>query len=993
MIIISNFGLFMTKSKTKSFFMNKSRLIIGTTVVAAIAGGVFLSKTKAVSEESNYTMAKFERPAKTNSWNEAKAYWDFLHQNVNTGQVEMSDYIHAKQIAMSIPSAKNNGLTFTEVGPDNIGGRTRAIEVHPNNDNLIYAGSVSGGLFISDDQGNTWNRVQSFDDDVPVNSISSIAITKNGTIYVTSGFNDYNDGFQTCEGIYYSVDDAASWQQLSSSNGDCVNKIIADRTQSDVIYYTQSQSGTYLTKVENASSGSPTVTVLNSTYGITSSGSSGKDIKISPNGQNLLYLSSNKVFVSNDGGASFTEVSGTGAGNVNATGMNRLEGAVSFNKNSQGKYNMAIVMSRGGNWGGAWFSYDNGATWSQIAPYWQDNPNIPDAQEFNPLNSGGQSPQGFYDLVCSFVPGDPETMIFGGIDVYRWRRTPNSNPVAGQFEQVSFWYLSPFQPKYLHADNHRMTWTKDGKLFVGNDGGIQKSLDTSLTVFTVANKGYNVTQFYGIDYGPDGETVGGAQDNGTLYNDNPEWDMSSLEVSGGDGFECELSELVNGAFVSSVYHSQVYRARSYTSGVASAEAPCGSGAYGTTCGAFHTTLRLFEDANDMDSKDSIEYHTDTLMVAGSVIDYQSSNFDLDLQYTLTSDLGPGETINLPDPIQSLFVTTTSTGVYITRDLWRFGSALKYSKILSNSNAGGTMFDFISGASSFEFSKDGNTLWVGMGNGDLYRVTNLDSAYTQGELDMDSTNFKLDVQLASSVANSLITDISVSSTDPNEVAFTVAGSGGSANIYYSIDAMAATPTFVSKDGNLPSYTAYACELVNDNPAGITMVVGTEFGTYLTTSNLGGTVVWLNCTDEIGVVPVTDVKQQWRSWGDVLGNVKNPGRLYIGTFGRGIWHTDDIAGVHGADNAEELVETTPISNVNIYPNPLTDNGNLKFALAKQGDVVVTFYNLQGQAIKRMNLKGIAPGSHSIAFSAQDFASGTYLVSFETENHKEVKKFIKK
>ncbi|CAG5084510.1 T9SS type A sorting domain-containing protein [Parvicella tangerina] len=953
--------------------MNKSRLILGTTVLAAIAGGVFLSKAKSVGEVANYEMAKFEKPVKPNSWNEARAEWEMLHANIHTGKVEQSDYINAKKQALAIAQAKDNGLVFNEVGPDNIGGRTRAIEIDPNDDNLVFAGSVSGGLFVSTDQGNNWERVQSFDDQVPVTVVSSIAISNNSTIYVGCGFNDFSDGgFQTCEGIYYSTDGGTNWTQLSTSSNDCVNKIVADRSQNDVIYYTAG-SGKYLTKIENASTGSPVETTFGSSNGIGSPGSAGRDIKVSPDGQHILYLSSNRVYVSNDFGANFTENTSIGSG------MNRLEGAISFDKNSNGKYNMAIVMSRSGNWGGAYFSDDNGVTWSEIAPYWQDNTSIPDDQEFNPLNSGGISPQGNYNLVCSFVPGDPNTMIFGGIDLYRWRRTPNSNPVAGQFEQISFWYYSPFLPKYVHADNHRLTWSADGKLFVGNDGGIQKSLDTSLSIFSVANKGYNVTQFYGIDYGPDGEAMGGSQDNGTLYNDNPDWNLNFLEVSGGDGFECELSQLLNGAFVSTIYSSQVYRARSYTSGIAAAYAPCGTGVHGQTCGSFHTYVRLFEDENDTDTKDSIEYYTDTLIPAGTVINYQSSNFDLPLEYTLTSNLGAGQTINLPDPIQSLFVTSTGTGTYITRDIWRFGSSLNYNKISS------------SAANAFEFSKDGNTLWMATGSS-LYRITNLDSAYTPGELDMDSANFKLDIQLADNASWS-ITDISVDANDPNKVAYTVGGAGGSANIFYSDDAMSASPTFTAIDGNLPTYVAYGIELVSDPSNNITAVVGTAFGPYLTTSNLSGSVSWSACNLETGVVPTYDVKQQWRGWGEALGNVKNPGRVYVGTFGRGIWASDDIAGTHGDLPEEDVADVTPLSNVSVYPNPLSNDGNLKFVLANQSDVEITFYNLQGQSIKRVNLKNIAPGSHSIAFSAQDFAAGTYLVAFSTENHREVKKFIKK
>ncbi|MCB9194965.1 MAG: exo-alpha-sialidase, partial [Flavobacteriales bacterium] len=653
--------------------MNKTKIILGAATIAAIAGGVYLSRTIGNQSIKNYKMSSHfeeeyeEEEEKEEFWGEARKYWEFLHTNVNTGQVEVADYLNAKNLALSIPRTKT-GLVFSEMGPDNIGGRTRAIEIDPNNDNLVFAGSVSGGLFVSTDQGNNWNRVQGFDDAVPVTSISSIAISKNSTIYVGCGFSDFSDGFQTCQGIYFSTDGGANWSQLSGTSGKCVNKIVADRSKTDAIYYTAG-SGNYLTRVENASTGTATSTSIGTSAGITVQGSAGRDIKISPDGQNLLYLSSNKVYVSNDGGATFSDKTGTTTGLVNATGMNRLEGAVSFDKTSNGKYTMSIVMSSSGNWGGAYFSKDNGVTWSQIAPKWVNNANIPTEQQFNPLNSGGRSPQGNYDLVCTIVPGDPYTMVLGGIDLYRWRMTPNSNPVAGQFERITFWYLWSFMPNYVHADNHRLTWSQDGKLFTGSDGGVSKSLDTSLSVFSVSNKGYNVTQFYGISYGPDGEGIGGAQDNGTLYNENPEWNKSSLEMTGGDGFECELSQLKNGAFVSSIYFSDIYRASSYTSGVASIAAPCGTSTHGLDCGSFSTILRLYEDDNDLDSKDFIEYHTDTLMPTGSVITYQSANFDLPLTYTLTAPLTAGSTIDLQDPVQSLFITGTGTGIYITRDLW------------------------------------------------------------------------------------------------------------------------------------------------------------------------------------------------------------------------------------------------------------------------------------------------------------------------------------
>src|SRR5262249_22710524 len=55
----------------------------------------------------------------------------------------------------SEPSAA--GLVWTNVGPGNIGGRTRSILIHPQDPNTLYAGAVTGGVWKSVDGGKNWN--------------------------------------------------------------------------------------------------------------------------------------------------------------------------------------------------------------------------------------------------------------------------------------------------------------------------------------------------------------------------------------------------------------------------------------------------------------------------------------------------------------------------------------------------------------------------------------------------------------------------------------------------------------------------------------------------------------------------------------------------------------------------------------------------------------------------------------------------------------------
>lgn len=963
--------------------MIKNKLILGTLVIAAISGGIYLTKTSN-NTNSTYQNVAFQEDSKeeiqNKHWKGAREYWEILHMNEVTGQVEQSDYDNARKIALGIPQAKNT-MSFVEMGPDNQGGRTRAVEVDPNNDNIVYAGSVSGGVYKSTDGGNNWSKVGGYYQ-MPVTSVSSIAMTNDGTLYVACGFNDYSDGFQTCDGIYYSNDGGQNFTKIPGIGNFCVNKVIADRSKPNTIYFTSGGSN-YLRRVENGNSTSPIITQIGNANGITVQGAGGRDIKLSPDGQHLLYSATTRVFVSNDGGNSFTDVSGSGPGQIVTSGMNRIESAVSFNKTPAGNYTMAVVMSSGGNWGGSYFSEDNGVTWSQISPRWISNPIIPESQVFNPLNSGGRSPQGNYNLVCTIVPGDPFTMVFGGVDLYRWRKTPNSNPIAGQFEKISFWFFSQASPNYVHADNHRLTWSQAGNLYVGNDGGLSKSIDTSLSVFAVINKGYITTQFYGIGFGPDGTTIGGTQDNGTLMASNIHVGKQFREVIGGDGFESEMSQLEEGAFLGSIYFSAIFRARNYTSGTSSIAAPCGTLVIGESCGSFATFFRLFEDENDTDTKDSIMFVADSNMVVGTMAKYLSKTFDKLIEYPLPTGLLAGDTIMLPDYIQSLFITGTGTGVYITRDVWRFTGSLNYSQLLTNSLA-----------TAFEFSKDGNTIWVGTRFGELFRITNLDSAYTPAEMDVNSPDFKLEITQVTSGTGSIITDISVDANDPSKVAFTSGGSGAGANIFYSSNAMAATPTFASKDGNLPAYAAFGCELVSDPQNNIKMIVGTEFGLYSTTSNLAGTVSWTAMSaDEIGVVPVYDVRQQWRPWDGALGNVKTPGRVYVGTFGRGIWWSDDIAGAKNVYNGGSVEELPNISNIQVYPNPMSTDGNIKFTLNETSDVVINIYSLEGKMLKQMNLKNTVLGMHNITFSAQDFPAGTYLMTFTANGQREVKKFIKR
>lgn len=108
-------------------------------------------------------------------------------------------------------------------GPNNVGGRTRALMFDPNDptDETVFAGSVSGGLWKNtkiSDANSVWQRVN-----IPENlAVSSIAFDPNDTniFYVGTGesYVGHTDGSVNGDGIWKSVDGGTTWTNIFGGN-------------------------------------------------------------------------------------------------------------------------------------------------------------------------------------------------------------------------------------------------------------------------------------------------------------------------------------------------------------------------------------------------------------------------------------------------------------------------------------------------------------------------------------------------------------------------------------------------------------------------------------------------------------------------------------------------------------------------------------------------------------------------------------------------------
>jgi len=136
---------------------------------------------------------------------------------------------------------KDGGIRgWSTIGPCNIGGRVRAIALQPNGKNgeNIFAGAAGGGLWISSDDGVTYEVHKDIDLSLAVTSISVDPNNPN-IIYVATG-----EGFEGAAGlpgvgIYKSEDGGGSFALLPSTQNDefyWVNKVLVDPHNSSRIY-------------------------------------------------------------------------------------------------------------------------------------------------------------------------------------------------------------------------------------------------------------------------------------------------------------------------------------------------------------------------------------------------------------------------------------------------------------------------------------------------------------------------------------------------------------------------------------------------------------------------------------------------------------------------------------------------------------------------------------------------------------------------------------
>jgi len=393
----------------------------------------------------------------------------------------------------------------------------------PVNNNVLFCGTESGGLYKSIDAGDSWSFVTK---DIILGGVSSVACHPlDVNVVLFSGAND----------IYKSIDGGTTWSIVGASWFISLNVSVWEfafhPTQPNIVFAATNQG---LFKSEDT--GETWLEVLPNEC---------MTVRFKPNDYSVVYtvqyepsIGISKFYKSIDGGSSFTMFDNgwfseqPGYTNVELLGghmalteadPNRIYVALA----GYGTYNAGVELN---GWIGLYVSYDAGETWSHPhgligTPY---NPQT-HANLMNFSGDDGTYTQIHYNTTLVASQLNPDHVLLGGLNVWK------STDAGATFEGVAG-YIGGLP--YYHVDQQEFKVYKDGSnsetIWCSNDGGINISNDF-MNSFTAKNNGIMAVNLWGFDQGWNEDImVGGRYHNGNMGHHENYGQGNYIALGGGE---------------------------------------------------------------------------------------------------------------------------------------------------------------------------------------------------------------------------------------------------------------------------------------------------------------------------------------------------------------------------------------------------------------------------------------------------------------------------
>ncbi|MEM1328080.1 MAG: T9SS type A sorting domain-containing protein [Bacteroidota bacterium] len=528
-----------------------------------------------------------------------------------TNTVPRERLVQAKAYTENILRQKGAipSIVWEERGPDNVGGRTRAILFDANDasNNTVWAAGVGGGLwkstnFLSDPP--TWNQVDDFFDNIAVTSILQDP-TNAQILYFGTGEGWFNGDAIRGLGIWKSTNSGTTWTQLSSTDNGTfhyVQDLIIDTNGN---LYAATRSG-----LQRSTDGGSTWSQV----------MSGRFADLELGADNDIYATEG-MFSTGQVWKSDATTHGTNLGangnwvDITPSGSFRRIEIATAPSDANRVY--ILCHSSSDNNVSNIFRSDNasgnsGITWTSLPV-----PTIIDQQSDPNDYSIFTRNQAWYDLIAAVDPNNADIVYIGGVDALR------STNAGVDWTQITTWSLFAAtddgygSAQNVHADHHMIVFAPGSstQAIWGTDGGLDWTTDANNTVsfpsWTSKNNGYNVTQYYSCAASNEVSSnyfLAGAQDNGTQRYTSAGIN-STTRILGGDGGYCHIDE----------DNSDIQIVSTQNNGFRVTSNAWGSSARATVPGGTFTSI------SDYDSKFNIMYAASSTSAFGFIKDVGTNN--------------------------------------------------------------------------------------------------------------------------------------------------------------------------------------------------------------------------------------------------------------------------------------------------------------------------------------------------------------------------------
>lgn len=400
-------------------------------------------------------------------------------------------------------------------------GRITQVKFHPTQADVMYATSASGGLYRSDNLGESWQVLGT--DSMPQTQLASVCIdfTNDQVLYTGTGDPNY---YFTTHGVWKSTDGGVNWFQSSNGMGNRMAiELIMDPADHNTII-AATNSGIFKTYDGGQS------------WEQKLADGAFTDMKMNPGNDSILYaVTRSQFFRSANKGESWTEITNGIAvpGGGDGGGMRLAVSPADPDMVYAGMIRDEGTIFR---------SADAGLSFTNV----YHNP----AQSLVGYDAES-SGQGNYNFGMCADPTDADVVYVVAHVVWK------SVNGGVDWNKLTDWWL------VVHTDMHAMEFSPyyPDKMFNANDGGIWLSEDGGAT-WSIRSDGLEATEaVHGACSPSQARVISiGTQDNGELYHSDSGW----FTNRGGDWYSAMSFDHTARGYV--YYHEHLRRRNPITGG-------------------------------------------------------------------------------------------------------------------------------------------------------------------------------------------------------------------------------------------------------------------------------------------------------------------------------------------------------------------------------------------------------------------------------------------